>query len=61
MFEYALLQEAQFDFEESLLWYKERSTEAAKNFLAEVSAAIERFAKNRNGARRNTRSILNLD
>lgn len=45
MFEYALLQEAQLDIEESLLWYKERSIVAAENFLAEVNAAIEQICE----------------
>jgi len=46
IYSYILLQEAQEEYESSLLWYLERSIDAAENFITLIDQSLEDLCQN---------------
>jgi plasmid stabilization system protein ParE len=46
MFDFFIMEEAQQDIEESVVWYNEKSQWAADNFLIEIDNALQKICKN---------------
>ena len=44
-YQYSFLPEAQQEYEQSLIWYLERSTKAAENFVLGVNQTLELICK----------------